>query len=60
MITFRKVTRGLTAVMPGWPIVIWGVCLSMKCPLCPVRVIYGRYGGPSAVAASGPNCRLPH
>jgi hypothetical protein len=27
MITVRKVTRSLTAVMPGWLIVICGVCL---------------------------------
>ena len=27
MITIRKVTRSLTAVMPGWLIVICGVCL---------------------------------
>ena len=26
MITIHKVTRNLTAVMPGWPIVICGVC----------------------------------
>jgi hypothetical protein len=27
MITARKVTRSLTAVMPGWLIVICGICL---------------------------------
>jgi hypothetical protein len=27
MITVRKATRSLTAVMPGWLIVICGVCL---------------------------------
>ena len=27
MITVRKVTRSLTAVMPGWLIVSCGVCL---------------------------------
>jgi hypothetical protein len=27
MITVRKVTRSLTAVMPGWLVVICGVCL---------------------------------
>jgi hypothetical protein len=26
MITVRKVTRSPTAVMPGWPVVIRGVC----------------------------------
>ena len=29
MITIRKVTRSLTAVMPGWLIVICGVCLAL-------------------------------
>ena len=29
MITIHKVTRNLTAVMPGWPIVICGVCLAI-------------------------------
>ena len=29
MITIRKVTRSLTAVMPGWLIVICGVCLAI-------------------------------
>jgi hypothetical protein len=29
MITIRKITRSLTAVMPGWPIVIYGVCLAI-------------------------------
>ena len=28
MITVRKVTRSLTAVMPGWVIIICGVCLA--------------------------------
>jgi hypothetical protein len=29
MITVRKVTRSLTAVMPGWLVVICGVCLAI-------------------------------
>lgn len=29
MITVRKVTRSLTAVMPGWLIVICGICLAI-------------------------------
>jgi hypothetical protein len=29
MITVRKVTRSLTAVMPGWPVVICGVGLAI-------------------------------
>ena len=29
MITVRKVTRSLTAVMPGWLIVIRGVCTAI-------------------------------
>ncbi len=29
MITFRKSVRSLTAVMPGWLIVICGVCLAI-------------------------------
>jgi len=29
MITVRKITRSLTAVMPGWLIVICGVCLAI-------------------------------
>ena len=29
MITIRKITRSLTAVMPGWLIVICGVCLAI-------------------------------
>ena len=29
MITVRKVTRRLTAVMPGWLIVTCGVCLAI-------------------------------
>jgi len=29
MITFRKITRSLTAVMPVWLIVICGVCLAI-------------------------------
>ena len=29
MITVRKITRSLTAVMPGWLVVICGVCLAI-------------------------------
>jgi hypothetical protein len=29
VITARKTTRGLTAVMPGWLLVICGVCLAI-------------------------------
>jgi hypothetical protein len=29
MITIRKITRSLTTVMPGWLIVICGVCLAI-------------------------------
>jgi hypothetical protein len=30
MITVRKVTRSLAAVMPGWPVVIRGVCRAIR------------------------------
>ena len=29
MITVRKITRSLTAVMPGWLVVICGICLAI-------------------------------
>ena len=29
MITIRKIVRSLAAVLPGWLIVIWGVCLAI-------------------------------
>ena len=29
MITVRKITRSLTAVMPGWLMIICGVCLAI-------------------------------
>jgi len=29
MITIRKIVRSLTAVMPGWLIVICGICLAI-------------------------------
>ena len=53
MIIIRKVTRSLTAVMPGWLIVICGVCLCS--PVGPAgRVAVHRRAVPGSARESPP------
>jgi hypothetical protein len=41
MIIVRNVTRSLTAVMPGWLIVICGVCLAIRLARLAVLLFIG-------------------